>query len=132
MKRLVLTAAVSLMLTCIFLLSGCENANGTYELDGMSVSGIAVVEVKQGYYNFELSIRNQTSKAKDFDVSRFTLKLNDSSILPLLAGSEKCPAKKSTSFAIMIDSDHPDMKVGDSISVYFDDSKLCDIKIKSL
>lgn len=131
MKKLSLSAAVLLLITtCLLLLSGCED--GSTEIDGMKVSDISVILVQNNHFDFKLSVKNPSSDDKVFDMSRFTLKLGDSEEIPLLAGKEDCPAKKKTEFAIMIDSDHPSMRVGDSVTVYYDDDKVCEIKIENL
>ena len=65
-------------------------------------------------------------------MSRFTLKLSSGNELGHYGGKENCPAKKTVPFSVTIDDYHPEIKTGDTVTVYFDGEKVCEIKVKEL
>ncbi len=130
MKRLRFAAVlVMICAVCLSVLTSCSG--DVYKLDSVEVSDIKVVWLDNKNFDLRLNVNNRSSETKTFDMSKFTLKLNDSDLVEHFAGKEDCPSGES-SFSFMIDNEHPEMSVGDSITVYFDDKKVCDLKITEL
>ena len=130
MKKLyTITALVIIISLCTALVS-CSG--DPYKVDGVEVSEYAIVHVVNSDYNFMVKVNNTTSEDIEFDMSRFALKLNDEEDIPHMAGRENCPANKKIGYTFMIDPDHPDFEIGDSVSVYYDDKKLAEIKVGEL
>ena len=134
MKKAFPSILILLSAVCLLIFTGCggDSSKGNYTVDGLEFSSIAVTRIEGDYFNFIVTVKNTTNKEKTVDLSRFRLKLNDSTDIIHYSGVETCPAAKETSFSIMIDNDHPDMKKGDSITVYFGDDEVRKIKVTEL
>ena len=110
----------SLFAAVIFMLSAvsCGDDNSTYDIQGFQISDISIVWISDDSYNF--------------NVRQFRLMLNDSEEIPQLGGETLCNAGKFEKFSFLISPSHPKMEVGDPVTVYYDDNKICEIKIKEL
>lgn len=125
---LILVSAV-----CLFSFTSCGgNSSKKFTVDGLEFSSIEVTRIQDDYFNFLVTVKNPTDSEKTIDLSKFRLKLNNSTDINHFSGVETCPAGKDSSFSIMIDNDHPEMKKGDSITVYFGEDEVKKIKVTEL
>ncbi len=124
----------SLFAAVIFMLSAvsCGDDNSTYDIQGFQISDIGIVLISDDSYNFTVGINNAFSNDRYFNVRQFRLMLNDSEEIPQLGGETLCNAGKFEKFSFLISPSHPKMEVGDPVTVYYDDNKICEIKIKEL
>lgn len=127
-----LSAVLLCALMLILTVSCGRSDDGTFELSGMKVSDIKLVHVQSSDYNFIITIKNTRSEPEQFDVGKFRLLLNGKDEIPHLGGLTDCEADKSERFSFLIDTDRPQIAVGDSVTVKYDGKELCKIKITEL
>lgn len=133
MKKAFSAALILLSAVCLVLFTGCGgDSSSNYMVDGLEFSDIAVTRIENDYFNLSVTVKNTTNQSKNVDLSRLRLKLDDTTEIKHFSGVEVCPAASETPFSIMIDNDHPEMKKGDSVTVYFGDDTVCKIKITEL
>jgi hypothetical protein len=130
MKKLKLLICAVMLAAVGILLTGCSG--DTFKTGNIEVTDISVLKIEENCFNFTLRAKNTSSEDELLDMSRFTLKLSSGNELGHYGGKENCPANKSIPFSVMIDDYHPEIKTGDSVTVYFDGEKVCEIKVKEL
>lgn len=124
----------ALLCTLIFMLSAvsCGDNKKTYDIQGFQVSDIAIVRITDDSFNYTVGIQNVFGEDRVFDVGKFRLMLNDSDEIPQTGGETVCSAGKYEKFSFLISSSQLKLKVGDPVTVYYDDNKICEIKISEL
>ncbi|MBQ3937347.1 MAG: hypothetical protein II722_09845 [Ruminococcus sp.] len=127
-----LTSAVMLV-SCLFLFASCgRETQENYELNGIMVSNIQICRLTGDSFNFLVGVSNPSKEGKSFDAGKFILKLESGNAIPHMAGIVSAPADKYELHSFMVSDDHPEMKVGDKVTVYYDGDELCEIKITEI
>lgn len=125
--------AVVMILSCLFLFASCgKKDKDSFDLNGITVSNIQVCRLTGDSYNFLIGISNPSTEEKNFEAGKFELKLESGNSIPHMAGTLGAAAQKYELHSFMISDDHPQMKVGDKVTVCFDGEELCEIKITEI
>ena len=137
MKKKIL---IILMIISLLFLSGCtvklksNNSDATISPattgsvlvsnNGVDVKSVAVVLVGSTY-NFQVVFSNSTSEDRDFDMSKFDVKSGSTSLTIGGSKTKTIEANKTYAQWTFTMSDTSNLKVGDSVKVYYD-GKLID------
>ena len=125
--------AVVMILSCLFLFASCgKKDKDSFYLNGITVSNIQVCRLTGDSYNFLIVISNPSTEEKNFEAGKFELKLESGNSIPHMAGTLGAAAQNYELHSFMISDDHPQMKVGDKVTVCFDGEELCEIKITEI
>ena len=125
--------AVVMIISCLFLFASCgKKDKDSFDLNGITVSNIQVCRLTGDSYNFLIGISNPSTEEKNFEAGKFELKLESGNSIPHMAGTLGAAAQKYELHSFMISDDHPQMKVGDKVTVCFDGEELCEIKITEI
>ena len=130
MRKIVL-ALLSAVIFMIFAVS-CGDDKKIYDIQGFQVSDISIVRISDDSFNFTVGIKNVFNTDRNFNVKPFRLMLNDSEEIPHLGGETFCAAGQYEKFSFLISPSHPKFEVGDNVTVYYNDNKICEIKISEL
>lgn len=121
----------AMMLTLV----SCGNSNGPFELDGMTVSDLQIAYIEGETYNFIVGIKNPSNESKKFDVGKFELLLlqgDEKYVLPHTGGLTDCKADNYEKFSFLLGTPRPKIKLGDSVTIMYEDKELCTIKITEI
>lgn len=122
-----------MIISCLFLFASCgKKDKDSFDLNGITVSNIQVCRLTGDSYNFLIGISNPSTEEKNFEAGKFELKLESGNSIPHMAGTLGAAAQKYELHSFMISDDHPQMKVGDKVTVCFDGEELCEIKITEI
>lgn len=125
--------AVVMIISSLFLFASCgKKDKDSFDLNGITVSNIQVCRLTGDSYNFLIGISNPSTEEKNFEAGKFELKLESGNSIPHMAGTLSAAAQKYELHSFMISDDHPQMKVGDKVTVCFDGEELCEIKITEI
>lgn len=122
-----------MIISCLLLFASCgKKDKDSFDLNGITVSNIQVCRLTGDSYNFLIGISNPSTEEKNFEAGKFELKLESGNLIPHMAGTLSAAAQKYELHSFMISDDHPQMKVGDKVTVCFDGEELCEIKITEI
>ncbi len=136
---------IIIILSTCFLLVGCTkkedktSSSSTTESGTMTSSGVLLtdndidiksigIELVGETFNFQVTFSNSTNEDKDFDLSKFDVKHNDKS-MKINGHTKTIPANKTYAQWTFTMDDTGDLKVGDTVQVYFDGKQVTSVKV---
>lgn len=136
MKKKFLSALVfTFALLCCTILFSCNNGSLTINeqpitINGFNVNSIRVFQLPNGYCNFEVGLTNKNEQPKEFDFSKFELKLNDETILQHNGNTSEYNSNQYYKWTFQINSAKGTLSIGDSIKVYYNSEFLKTITVE--